>query len=632
MSRRPCRVLVGAVIGAVLLLPLLSGTPPTRADGINKLMLVMDSSGSMKESLPGGSSKISAARSALNTVISGLPGTQQVGLRVYGAKVFDKADKGACTDSQRVVDLDTDNRSELRTAVGRYRPYGETPTGYALAQAGKDLGTDGQRTIVLVSDGESTCAPDPCKVAGSLAQKGFKLRIEVVGLGVSGKARNTLRCVARAAHGHYYDADDASDLTRALDTVATRSARPYKPSGRPIVGGTSAPQATPLAVGDWVDRLGGVDQERGELFYTVRRSIPGSTFHISAALINKTDDYDGLTVELSSGGERCGSDGQALNGGSGPIVSVAFAAPGPLGWNEECRGADYFTVEISRGVNHSGDGLAATVPVEIRVTEEAPAGNDSELPDALPRVAHQQIGLDHPVKIAGGSSFAEATGLSAGSYRGSIVPGELQLFSIPVGWGQHLDSRLRIPELTGRLADEMDDGGPELNLRLFSPSRAPAELLEQSSPSSTLEADGTEIDSVSAPVVYRGRTSNEERIAAASEAGRYYLAVSLAADDGKSYQVPYALGVAVDGTVRGKPIGSVHRTPTSPNGTPTPGTPTPVPSASPVAPSGQAASPQPAAAENSSAGLLARTVAIMVGTLGVIAVTGGLIMIIRRSR
>ena len=91
-----------------------------------------------------------------------VPADQQVGLRVYGATVFDKDDAGACTDSQLQVPLGTDNQDAMRAAVAEYRPYGETPIGYALQEAGKDLGDSGRRNILLVSDGVPTCQPPPC--------------------------------------------------------------------------------------------------------------------------------------------------------------------------------------------------------------------------------------------------------------------------------------------------------------------------------------------------------------------------------------------------------------------------------------------------------------------------------------
>ncbi len=130
-----------------------------------RMVLVLDASGSMAAPSSGGETKIDAAKNALTQVVGSLPDGQAVGLRVYGATVPSQKEPGACTDSQLVVPVSTGNRDKLRTAVAGYKPFGETPIGYALQKAGEDLGNQGKRTIVLVSGGEPTCAPDPCEVA-----------------------------------------------------------------------------------------------------------------------------------------------------------------------------------------------------------------------------------------------------------------------------------------------------------------------------------------------------------------------------------------------------------------------------------------------------------------------------------
>jgi len=96
---------------------------PGNADP-GRMVLVLDSSGSMKERTGAGETKIAAAREALTAVIGSLPDEQAVGLRVYGAEVFSRDDPGACTDSRLVVPVETGNRDRLREAVGRYTPYG----------------------------------------------------------------------------------------------------------------------------------------------------------------------------------------------------------------------------------------------------------------------------------------------------------------------------------------------------------------------------------------------------------------------------------------------------------------------------------------------------------------------------
>ncbi len=61
----------------------------------DRLVLVLDSSGSMKEPAAGGGTKIDAAKSALDQVVDRLPDEAQVGVRVFGAEVFSRDDPGA---------------------------------------------------------------------------------------------------------------------------------------------------------------------------------------------------------------------------------------------------------------------------------------------------------------------------------------------------------------------------------------------------------------------------------------------------------------------------------------------------------------------------------------------------------
>src|SRR5215467_12307867 len=82
------RAAFAARIGSALAL----AAVPSHADDPSKgkLLLVLDSSGSMKGADASGATKIAAAKKALRSVIDHLPDRAQVGLRVYGATVFAK--------------------------------------------------------------------------------------------------------------------------------------------------------------------------------------------------------------------------------------------------------------------------------------------------------------------------------------------------------------------------------------------------------------------------------------------------------------------------------------------------------------------------------------------------------------
>ena len=65
--------------------------------------------------------------------------------------------------------IGTGNRDALQDEIRRYQPSGETPISSSPHQAADDLGGEGMRTILLVSDGEETCDADPCETATAIA-------------------------------------------------------------------------------------------------------------------------------------------------------------------------------------------------------------------------------------------------------------------------------------------------------------------------------------------------------------------------------------------------------------------------------------------------------------------------------
>ncbi len=86
-TRRRARIL--RLVAALLVVGVVAAgglVPAAQAAGDAKLVLVLDSSGSMKEKV-GASTKIAIAKRALNTVVDRLPADAAVGLRVYGATV-----------------------------------------------------------------------------------------------------------------------------------------------------------------------------------------------------------------------------------------------------------------------------------------------------------------------------------------------------------------------------------------------------------------------------------------------------------------------------------------------------------------------------------------------------------------
>jgi len=253
-----------AALGAAALvaaLPATVVTSPASADDAKPtaMVLILDASGSMKDGDGHGSTKIATARSAVKTIIGQLPAEAQVGLMVYGNRVPSTPDHAkACGDINLVAPVAPLDKAALTSAVDGIDAKGETPIGASLQRAAAALPKGSAGSIVLVSDGEDSCAPPaPCDVAKQLSSGGVQLTVDTVGLKVSGKARSQLTCISQATGGSYTDVQDAAQLADKLGTVTQNAARARRQvkSGSKVQGGPTIGEAPILADGKYTDTI-----------------------------------------------------------------------------------------------------------------------------------------------------------------------------------------------------------------------------------------------------------------------------------------------------------------------------------------------------------------------------------------
>ncbi|MDF9716700.1 VWA domain-containing protein [Nocardioides sp. ChNu-153] len=562
------RALPSASLALLLLLAPagLAAPPPAAAGGTataaaaepddpGSLALVLDSSGSMAEPAGGGGgSRIEAARSALTTVVDGLPDDQAVSFRVFGASDVPEGDPAACTDSERIVDRGTDNRDDLRAAIAAYEPVGWTPTGYALQQAADDLGPEGPRTILLVSDGESTCDPDPCVVAAELAADGIDLRIDVVGLDVSGSARDQLACVAEAGGGTYVDADDADSITEGLRDAAVRASRPFDLTGEPVEGTVDVAGAPTVGTGQYLDRFRGA----GEQFYLLERAAPGTTFHVGLTLVGEggsSGSGGGLALaplrEDGTAGVPCDT-GSAFDSSIGEQRPVFYAsADSGRDPDAECATADRLVLTVREAQANVGQGAA----FELAVYEEPPLADPAEatgepLPD--PAWSPLEPGAADD-SVVPGTSLSSAPVVGDGSYALDINAGETQVLAVPLDWGQHVQAQLDAT-LTGPVMEAAAIGS-QLRVSFIGPLRdaASADLTGSDAPAdwttgalANLTDPAYRTGALSRTVAYPQRFAfGPEK--GSSVAGLRYVAVNLAVRGDEANQ-PYTLTIRTGGT------------------------------------------------------------------------------------
>ncbi len=171
------------------------------------ILFVVDTSTSMY------GEPLAETKRALHAASSGIPAGAQVGLRSFG---------GPCEDGGITrLPLSAFNPPAFASAVESLSIEAPgTPTPAALRAAAAMLPRSGDRTIVLVSDGGSSCGP-PCPVARQLADElGEGFRFDVVGFRAPGNAESELNCIAQVTGGSYVSVSDSVGLQKALTESA----------------------------------------------------------------------------------------------------------------------------------------------------------------------------------------------------------------------------------------------------------------------------------------------------------------------------------------------------------------------------------------------------------------------------
>ncbi|MFI9353928.1 VWA domain-containing protein [Streptomyces lydicus] len=245
--------LLAAMAVALLPTPATAGEPDAKPSP--KVELTLDVSGSMRARDIDGQSRMAAAKQAFNEVLDAVPQDVQLGIRTLGANYRGEDRKVGCKDTRQLYPVGPLDRTEAKTAVATLTPTGWTPIGPALLGAAQDLkGGDGTRRIVLITDGEDTCAPlDPCQVARDIAAQGIHLTVDTLGLLPDAKTRKQLSCIAEATGGTYTSVQHTKQLRDRVHQLVERAADPVV-TPVPAEGSRQCADAPKLKPGLYTDR------------------------------------------------------------------------------------------------------------------------------------------------------------------------------------------------------------------------------------------------------------------------------------------------------------------------------------------------------------------------------------------
>ncbi|MGW4950034.1 VWA domain-containing protein [Streptomyces sp. VNUA74] len=248
-----CALLAALAAGLAFPAGAVAGEPT--GEDAPKVDLVLDVSGSMRTRDIDGGTRMAAAKRAFNEVLDATPEEVELGIRTLGADYPGDDRRTGCKDTAQLYPVGPLDRTEAKTAVATLAPTGWTPIGPALLKAADDLdGGAGSKRIVLISDGEDTCAPlDPCEVAREIAAKGIGLTIDTLGLVPNAKMRQQLSCIAEATGGTYTSVEHTDELTEKVNQLVDRAADPVV---TPVAtrGADSCAKAPTLKSGLYTDR------------------------------------------------------------------------------------------------------------------------------------------------------------------------------------------------------------------------------------------------------------------------------------------------------------------------------------------------------------------------------------------
>ncbi len=227
--------------------------------------IVLDCSGSMRESI-GGDTKLEIAKRVIGGLVDKLPTGTRVGLRMFGQT--DHAGKGlsfaevrklSCADSKLLIPVGPLDRGSFHRTLEWLRCGGSTPIAFALDQVPADFTgakIEGDKLVILVSDGMETCFREPAESAARLIATGHRFHVNVVGFDIQEKeAVDQLESVARAGEGKYYPSANAEELGDALLEAVGLPYEVVGDEGRVVARGTIGRRHGYLPAGTYTVRL-----------------------------------------------------------------------------------------------------------------------------------------------------------------------------------------------------------------------------------------------------------------------------------------------------------------------------------------------------------------------------------------
>ena len=182
-----------------------------------KILFILDFSNSMSEYIDDEPKYVLMIRTVKN-LLKTIPQQTQIGLRVYGHRGgFTALD--SCKASKAMNPICSNNTENIMNSLDTLGPNGMTPITYSLKQAIRyDLaGFNGEKHIILLTDGGENCDESPCKYAMELIKTRRDILIDVIAFNIDDEDDLAqLECAALVTSGKFYTANTACELAKSL--------------------------------------------------------------------------------------------------------------------------------------------------------------------------------------------------------------------------------------------------------------------------------------------------------------------------------------------------------------------------------------------------------------------------------
>lgn len=215
MARRPISVLPPPEEpGQLLVVQTRAALGPDDAVGV-----ILDASGSMLQRV-GSERRIAIARQTLTALVSDtIPAGTGFALRVFGHREAD-----SCRTDLEIPlgPLDPATASSVIDTVNAMN-LAKTPLGRSIELAASDLAdVEGERILIVLTDGEETCEGDAAAAIQGLRDRGWDIRVNIVGLAIGdADLEAVFQSWAAIGGGNYFSAADGDELAEALTRAVT---------------------------------------------------------------------------------------------------------------------------------------------------------------------------------------------------------------------------------------------------------------------------------------------------------------------------------------------------------------------------------------------------------------------------